>query len=219
MGRTAGGAPPTGSKIRNPRGWVPTETGTGGLTPTPCREQFIGYVRPVLQRGSWIGWAMRLAEVGFFVLPEIVHVEIAVGFEPVFVGLEARARTRRRHASALGKMRTTWVRRLISSLRRSSMLVLLRVASAPFGDPCGKVLTGLQAAVVEPAQFLQAVVVGLARQMVQRVAEEVDVAALEGGFGKHLADGCAKACVIVGDDELDAVEAAPAQSEQEVLPG
>src|ERR1700722_18256805 len=119
-------APPTGSKIRNPRGWVPTETGTGGLTPTPCREQFIGSVRPVLQRGSWIGWAMRLAEVGFFVLPEIVHVEIAVGFEPVFVGLEARARTRRRHASALGKIRTTWVRRLIFSLRRSGMVVLLR---------------------------------------------------------------------------------------------
>ena len=47
----------------------------------------------------------------------------------------------------------------------------------------------------------------------------MDVAALEGGFGKHLPDGCAKACVIVGDDELDAVEAAPAQSEQEVLPG
>ena len=73
--------------------------------------------------------------------------------------------------------------------------------------------------IAEPAQFLQAVVVGLARQMVEGVTEEVDVAALEGGFGKHLPDGCAKACVIVGDDELDAVEAAPAQSEQEVLPG
>jgi hypothetical protein len=29
-----------------------------------------------------------LAEVGFLVLLKIVHVEIAVGFEPVFVGLD-----------------------------------------------------------------------------------------------------------------------------------
>ena len=29
-----------------------------------------------------------LAEGGFLVLPEIVHVEIAVGFEPVFMGLD-----------------------------------------------------------------------------------------------------------------------------------
>jgi hypothetical protein len=38
----------------------------------------------------------------------------------------ARARTRRRQLTVSGKMRTTYVRRLISSLRRSSMLVLLR---------------------------------------------------------------------------------------------
>ena len=48
---------------------------------------------------------------------------------------------------------------------------------------------------------------------------QVHVAALEGGFDKDLADGRAKACVIVSDDELDAVEAAPAQAEQEVFPG
>ena len=29
-----------------------------------------------------------LAKVGFLVLPEVVHVEVAVGFEPVFVGLD-----------------------------------------------------------------------------------------------------------------------------------
>ena len=62
----------------------------------------------------------------------------------------------------------------------------LRIASSPFGDPCGEVLVGLldRAAVVEPAQFLQAVVVGLSGQMVEGVAKEVDVAALKGGFGK-----------------------------------
>jgi hypothetical protein len=48
-----------------------------------------------------------LAELDFPVLFEIVHIEIAVGFEPVLVVSTAKARTSRRHASALGKMRTT----------------------------------------------------------------------------------------------------------------
>jgi hypothetical protein len=48
----------------------------------------------------------------------------------------------------------------------------LRIAGSPFGDPCGEVLAGFleRAAVVEPAQFLQAVVVGLSGQMVVGVA-------------------------------------------------
>jgi hypothetical protein len=46
---------------------------------------------------------------------------------------------------------------------------------------------------------------------------QVDVAALEGGVGQDLADGRAKAGMIVGDDELDAVEAAFAQADEEVL--
>jgi hypothetical protein len=29
-----------------------------------------------------------LAKVGFFDLPEVVHIEVAVGFEPVLVGLD-----------------------------------------------------------------------------------------------------------------------------------
>ena len=62
----------------------------------------------------------------------------------------------------------------------------LRITRAPFGDPGGKVAAGLldRAAVVEPAQLLQAIVVGLARQVVEGVAEEVDVASLEGGLGE-----------------------------------
>ncbi len=66
-----------------------------------------------------------------------------------------------------------------------------RIAGSPFGDPRGEVLARLldPTAVVEPAQFLQSVVVGHARQMVEGVAEEVDVAALEGDLGKDLADG------------------------------
>ena len=86
------------------------------------------------------------------------------------------------------------------------------VARAPFGEPGGEIARGPPrpiAAVVEPAQLLQAVVVGLARQVVEGVPEEVDVAALEGGLGQDLADGGPQAGVIVGDDELDAVQAAP----------
>ena len=55
--------------------------------------------------------------------------------------------------------------------------------------------------------------------MVEGVAEEVHIALLEGRFGQDLADRHAKAGVIVGDDELDAVEAPPTQAEEEVLPG
>jgi hypothetical protein len=40
-------------------------------------------------RGSWVGWLCGLAEVGFLVLPEMAHVEVAVGLEPVFVGLDS----------------------------------------------------------------------------------------------------------------------------------
>ena len=57
------------------------------------------------------------------------------------------------------------------------------------------------------------------REMVEGVSEEVYVASLDGRLRDNLADSCAKAGVIVGDDELDAVETAAAQSEQEVLPG
>src|SRR4029077_10252568 len=89
----------------------------------------------------------------------------------------------------------------------------LSVAVAPFGDPGGEIAAGLLevSPVVEPAQLLQAVVVGLARQMVQSVAEEVHVTSLAGRLGEDLADGCAQAGVIVADDELDAVQAAAAQ--------
>jgi hypothetical protein len=77
------------------------------------------------------------------------------------------------------------------------------IAGRPFGDPSGEILAGLidRTAVPrvrplagprtgsEPAQFLQAVVVGLSGQVIESVAQEVDVAALERGFGKDFADG------------------------------
>ena len=48
-----------------------------------------------------------LAELGFFVLFEIVHVEVAVCFEPVLVGFDGEARMRRQHEAAWGKIWTT----------------------------------------------------------------------------------------------------------------
>lgn len=75
------------------------------------------------------------------------------------------------------------------------------------------------AAVVEPAELLQAVVAMLPRQVVKGVPEEVNVAALIGSLGEHLANGGPEAGVVVGDDELDAVKAAGLEGEEEVLPG
>jgi hypothetical protein len=44
-------------------------------------------------------------------------------------------------------------------------------------------------------------------------------ASLKGGLGEEFADACGKPDMVVGDAELDAFEASPAQAEQEVLPG
>src|SRR3546814_2931176 len=54
------------------------------------------------------------------------------------------------------------------------------IFGAPLGEPLGEIGAGLGevAPVVEPAQFLQAVVVGLPWQVIERVPQEVHVAAL-----------------------------------------
>src|SRR3546814_3969665 len=63
------------------------------------------------------------------------------------------------------------------------------IFGAPSGEPLGEIGAGLGevAPVVEPAQFLQAVVVGLPWQVIERVPQEVHVAALVCGAGQHLA--------------------------------
>jgi hypothetical protein len=66
----------------------------------------------------------------------------------------------------------------------------------------------LAAAIVEPAQFLQAVVVHLARHVIERVPEEMHVAALPRHLGEHFPDRCLETLVVVGDDKLDTGEAA-----------
>ena len=59
----------------------------------------------------------------------------------------------------------------------------------PFGEPGGEIAARLGeiAPVVEPAQLLQAVVVDLARHVVERVAQEMHVAALLGRLRQNLA--------------------------------
>ena len=54
--------------------------------------------------------------------------------------------------------------------------------------------------------------------MIERIAQEVHVAALPGGLGEHLAQGLLDAGMVVGDDEIYAAQAALAQADEEVLP-
>lgn len=93
-------------------------------------------------------------------------------------------------------------------------------AARPFGQPCGEIGLGLGeiAPVVEPSEFLQAIVAVLARQVIERVPEEVHVA-LPGGFGDHLADRRDQAGMVVRDNHLDALEAARLQRDEEIPPG
>jgi len=57
------------------------------------------------------------------VLPQVVHVDVAGSSIQFSCISTARARTSRRQLAAFGKIRTTRVRRLISSFCRSSILV------------------------------------------------------------------------------------------------
>ncbi len=71
----------------------------------------------------------------------------------------------------------------------------------------------------EPLEFLRAVVGVLARQVVERTPEEVDVTALPCGFRDHLADRRDEPGVIVGDDQYDALETARLQADEKFPPG
>ncbi len=70
----------------------------------------------------------------------------------------------------------------------------------------------------QPAQLLQAVVVDPARHVVERVPEEMHVAALIGRFGESLAQCRPETGVIIGDDEFDAVQTTRLEPEQEIPP-
>ena len=65
-------------------------------------------------------------QLPFLVFVQEIHIEITVGFDPVLVHLHRLRSDQSQAALLIGKIRTTRVRRLISSLSRSSMLVDLR---------------------------------------------------------------------------------------------
>ena len=58
--------------------------------------------------------------------------------------------------------------------------------------------------VVKPAQPLQAVVIDLARHVIQRITQKMHVAALPGRLREHFTDRRLQPLMIVGDDKLDA---------------
>ena len=64
------------------------------------------------------------------------------------------------------------------------------ITALPFFQPGQKVAPGLGeiAPIVEPSKFLQAVVIGPSRQVIARIAQEIDIATLPDGFGQELGD-------------------------------
>jgi hypothetical protein len=64
---------------------------------------------------------LSLCRGGFLALSEIVYVEVTAGLSQLSWVSTANARTGAGKRLHWGKMRITWVRRRISSLRRSSV--------------------------------------------------------------------------------------------------
>jgi hypothetical protein len=96
----------------------------------------------------------------------------------------------------------------------------LWIFARPFGEPGGEIAARLGeiASIVEPAQFLLAFIVDAARYVVERVSQEMHVTALVGCLCQNLAQYRSKPGVIVGHDDLDAVQTARLEPEQEIAP-
>src|SRR5690242_5645948 len=94
------------------------------------------------------------------------------------------------------------------------------VFALPLGKPLNNIAAHLGeiAPIVEPAQLLQTIVVDLARYIIERVSEEMHVAALPSGLGQDLADRLLQAGVIVRDNKLNPGQAARLQPEEKVAP-
>jgi hypothetical protein len=70
----------------------------------------------------------------------------------------------------------------------------------------------------KPPHFQQAIVVDPARHVIQRVAQNMHVAALPDRLRKHLADRRLEPRMVIGDDEFDAEQTALLQAKPEVAP-
>ena len=71
--------------------FVPAPISAMGMAGVAClsARRGMGSVAPSSAKAVMVGWSScGLAELNFLVLFEIVHIEVAVGFEPVLVGLD-----------------------------------------------------------------------------------------------------------------------------------
>lgn len=83
----------------------------------------------------------------------------------------------------------------------------LGVAFSSLQQPRRKILSCLLsvAAIIDPAQLLKAIIIGFARQVVERIPQEVNVAALPDRLRQRLLNGAAQTGMIVAEDELHSV--------------
>src|SRR5438309_4434613 len=70
----------------------------------------------------------------------------------------------------------------------------------------------------QPAQLLQEVVIDPARHVVERIPQEMHIAALIGRLRQNFAQRRPQTGMIVGDDKFDTVQTARLQPQQEIPP-
>ncbi len=93
------------------------------------------------------------------------------------------------------------------------------IFACPPRQPGGQIVKCFRqiAAGVEPAQFLQAIVIDFAWYIVQGVAQKMDIATLPDGLRQDFANGRPKSRMIVGDHQFHAVQPACLKSAQDSL--
>src|SRR5215472_2732983 len=156
----------------------------------------------------------RTAQRLLLVLAQIVHVEVAMLLEPVLVGLHREgphqpqtAVAIREDAHDMGPPLDLLVQALQHVGRLEVLMVLARqpvkgqglvdilfdptgeleVFAGPFSEPEIAARLGEVAAIIEPTQLLQAVVIDATWHVVERVAQKMHVAALIGRLRQSLA--------------------------------
>ena len=181
------------------------------------------------------------------VFAEQVHVEVAVFIDPLFVGLDGERLDQPQATGFVGedahKQRAAFdlLVQPLEQIGRLEMFVVrpgkpvkgeglvdvrldpraqLRMFILPAHEPRGQIAPRFLGVVpvVDPAQFDQAIIRLLARQVIERVAQEVDVTPLPIGFGQRLHNRAFESGVIVADRQLHAVQAAFFQAHQMIFP-
>jgi hypothetical protein len=96
----------------------------------------------------------------------------------------------------------------------------LRASLLPLLQPDRQVSLGLlqTTPIIQPAQLHQAVPVGLARQMIESIAQEVNIATLPSSFRQNLSYSLLEAAVIISNRQFDTAQASLAQALQKLTP-